>query len=388
MIATSLPARRELSLPLRILMSAIEEINIPSSRYEAAAQHYNAVGEFLNAKESLLHGFSPAIYPQGSIALGTAIKPLQGEDFDVDLACQLTYQANYDPMIVRRLVAQRLKENADYKRMLNEEKSRCLRLDYSNDESFHLDIIAARFAPETSPTGTALLVPDRNIRNWTPSDPKGYIAWFEEQKKIHVIEKGLMRLANMEPIPDQRELPQKAPLQVCIQLLKRNRDLMFKDKPNLAPISIIITTLAARVYNHEPEVADALIGIVQNLHNGFDATEPFYRVENPTNGGENFADKWQTHPEQKDAFFAWLRNLRTDVVTLSNSSDFQKSSVLLEHMVGRTSRDAAIRRHASDLNESLAKGSLYAGVGTMTISAIPSEGAMRIVQHTNFGGSA
>ncbi|MDD5678843.1 MAG: nucleotidyltransferase [Kiritimatiellae bacterium] len=387
MITTSLPAHRELSLPLRILISAIEEINIPPSRYEAAAKHYTGVGEFLNAKESLLHGFSPAIYPQGSVALGTAIKPLQGEDFDIDLACQLTYQDNFDPMVVRRLVAQRLKESADYKRMLNEEKSRCLRLDYSNGENFHLDIIAAKFAPETSPTGTSLLVPDRNIRNWTPSDPKGYIAWFEEQKKIRVMEKGLMRLSNVEPIPDQHELPHKAPLQVCIQLLKRNRDLVFKDKPKLAPISIIITTLAAKVYNHEAEVEDALMGIVQNLHNGFDATEPFYRVENPTNRGENFADKWQKHPELKDAFFAWLRNLRADVVTLSNSCDFQKSSILLEHLVGRASRDGAIRRHAVELNEGLAKGGLYAGASTMKISTFPSNDSIKIAPHTNFGGS-
>lgn len=378
----------ELPVPLHIelLLGALEDINIPQSRYDSAKSHYEAVGTFLNAEGSFLRVFRPSIYAQGSVALGTAIKPIEGEDFDIDLACQLIYPEYRDPMTVRQLVAKRLKEDSNYARMIDEKKSRCLRLDYADGESFHMDIIAAKFAPETSQTGTAILVPDRSIQNWTHSDPRGFISWFHERKMVRIKQAGLMVLSNVEPLPDQLEVQNKAPLQVCIQLLKRNRDLVFKDQLDLKPISIVITTLAAKVYNNQADLADALWNIVQNMENGFDSVEPSYRLENPTNRNENFTDKWRTEPQLKDAFFVWLRRLKQDIEELYRTRDFQSYSKKLESLIGRKSRDAAMVKQAANMNRSLKDGRLYATKETMAISAAPSLGAFRIPRHTNFGG--
>ena len=53
----------------------------------------------------------------------------------------------------------------------------------------------------------------------------------------------------------------KSPLQRVVQILKRHRDLMFNGDES-KPISIIITTLAARAYNKETDVLDALVNVV------------------------------------------------------------------------------------------------------------------------------
>ena len=37
-----------------------------------------------------------------------------------------------------------------------------------------------------------------------------------------------------------------------------------------------------------------------------------YWIENPTDRSENFADRWETHPERREAFFSWLEAARKD----------------------------------------------------------------------------
>ena len=56
--------------------------------------------------------------------------------------------------------------------------------------------------------------------------------------------------ATIEEVPTY-EL--KTPLQRAIQLLKRHRDVMFADNPEVAPISMILTNLSGRAYNGEEE---------------------------------------------------------------------------------------------------------------------------------------
>lgn len=58
----------------------------------------------------------------------------------------------------------------------------------------------------------------------------------------------------------------KTPMQRCIQLLKQHRNQMFGDYDS-KPISIIITTLAARAYNGELDVEVALINILNKMEN-------------------------------------------------------------------------------------------------------------------------
>ena len=39
-----------------------------------------------------------------------------------------------------------------------------------------------------------------------------------------------------------------------------------------------------------------------------------YYIENPSYAGENFADKWNTHPDRASAFFAWLNQAHKELV--------------------------------------------------------------------------
>ena len=78
--------RQRLDLILRHLA---DEIDVSPTRYQEAKDHYNAVGEWLGRDDSELAPFLPVVFPQGSFVLGTAIRPIGDEEYDVDAVCLL-----------------------------------------------------------------------------------------------------------------------------------------------------------------------------------------------------------------------------------------------------------------------------------------------------------
>ena len=124
----------------------LAEIQLPESVYDRATGHYEAVGKWLDADGSSIASYKPKVYPQGSIALGTAIQPVAGDEHDVDAVCLL---AKPPPSItqeaLKKMVGDRLKENERYRDMLDppEGNRRCWTLKYRERPAFHLDVLPA-----------------------------------------------------------------------------------------------------------------------------------------------------------------------------------------------------------------------------------------------------
>ena len=120
-------------------------------------------------------------------------------------------------------------------------------------------------------------------------------------------------------IEEVKEYHIKTPLQKVIQILKRHRDVMFvEDKNNCKPVSIIITTMVAQLYNHEEKLIDSLFNILNNAEEYIRTAkkDEEYYIETPTYTGEekeNFADKWNKHPERATAFLRWVKQAKADL---------------------------------------------------------------------------
>src|SRR5690625_6811261 len=84
------------------------------------------------------------------------------------------------------------------------------------------------------------------------------------------------------------------------------------------PISIIITTLAARAYRGEANLIDAVRAVPLRMMREINSTEP--RVPNPVNPEEDFADKWKSEPELETHFYQWLVQVQDRKSTRLNSS--------------------------------------------------------------------
>ncbi len=78
---------------------------------------------------------------------------------------------------------------------------------------------------------------------------------------------------------------------------------MFAVQPDDKPTSIILTTLAARTYPAEPTLsAAALYSILNRMDADIDYDTGIAWIANPADPAENFADRWQEHPERKKDF--------------------------------------------------------------------------------------
>ena len=345
----------------KLLTWGAKALELTPTQYEDAVQKYQAVGTWLNEPASLLADAEPQVFPQGSMAIGTATKPVGRDEFDLDLVCQLQVGDGLSPAQLKAVVGRRLHENSRYRDRL-EEKNRCWRIVYAGE--FHMDILPGRpDARLISKTG--LLIPDKELATWKETDPKGYAAWFfDRSRQTAAVAAGVR--AEVEAPPPDPNATTKTTLQLAVQILKRHRDLCFRDDDD-APISIIITTLAARAYAGEVSVFGSLQRLLRHMPTFIEtnaAGAPV--VSNPVNPLENFADKWGEIPRKKECFFTWIRAARHDLSSLEDAS-LANSVKALTPLVGERAGREAVRQYGSMIDDRRTTG-LFATPTTGAIS--------------------
>jgi hypothetical protein len=293
-----------------ILESTAASLDIPDELAEEAVLAYEGVGEWLSEEGSKLQPYSPEIYPQGSFRLGTPIRPLRGDDFDIDLVCRLSLRKEQTTQKdLKNLIGTRLRENTDLAKRLTERR-RCWTLKYGN--RFHLDVLPS--IPDLDGTPTAILLTDRELTRWQFSNPKGYAEWFFA--RMGPILRELQLRAAEQAGAEVADIPEwriRTPLQRVVQLLKRHRDVAFVNDPNNCPVSIIVTTLAARAYTQERDLSVALQNVARAIPGQIENRNGVWWIPNPAHPGENFADKWNETPERRTAFLRWVARLQEDV---------------------------------------------------------------------------
>ena len=149
--------------------------------------------------------------------------------------------------------------------------------------------------------------------------------------------------ASVEEIEDYEV---RTPLQRAIQLLKRHRDVSYNGDDD-KPISIIITTLAAKAYDNEADLYGAILKIVPGMRMHIESRDGIWWVENPVNPLENFADKWQESPRKAEIFFKWLDAVEAQYRYLITDDGFQKVGEYLAESYGRRDAKAAMGKYAS-----------------------------------------
>ena len=310
-----------------ILEKLGRSIDLTDRQYQDAVERYEAVSKFLSDPTGNLAIYRPHLVSQGSFRIGTVVRPDHEEcEFDVDTTCWLFLNLPDSQFRIKQLIAARFNSNATYMRMLKE-KHRCWRLVYSEHTRFHLDIVPAvpdRYdwllrlgVPEKYAKHAIKITDNRNANyrdhtiEWPGSNPEGYALWFLDIMKIQADQIRSKLSAELKLSIDRiPEYKVRTPLQRAIQLMKRHRDQLFGND-DLKPISIIITTLAARSYidvmrNQSGGLFyDIVLSIVENMVNYIEKRNGISWIPNPVNPNENFADKWHLNPKLSLKFFEW-----------------------------------------------------------------------------------
>ena len=353
------------------------KVQLTPTQYEAASQSYGAMCNWLDDPESPLHIYHPSLFPQGSVALGTTVKPLKSDDYDVDVVCQLELDATdiTDPIELLDLLEERLTSNAVYAPLV-ERKNRCIRINY--ERNLHLDILPAR--PDPARPEPCLLVPDRDTNDWKASNPTGYMQWFKRRQKVVKIK---MILDHAAPMPAQEPATDKHILQLAVQLIKRWRDVHYADHPELAPISIVLTTLVAQFYDGSQSLIETLLGVADKFVAAIPSVGRLV-VHNPANTEEDLSERWADGDIYR-SFVEGIQVFRSQVHQLRAASNIQEAAKLLESMFGETVAKSALSEQYRELNEVKEKGALRIrpnSVGGLTTSVAA---AMPVARYTFFG---
>lgn len=368
-----------------------ENLSITKTQHEAAVQSYVAVGKFLSNENSSLVEFQPYIKPQGSFIIGTTIQSIDEDgDIDLDVVCEFKSKPdNWAQIHLKNAVGDRLNESDRYREMLDEEGRRCWTLKYrenaeSANQKYHLDVLPALISngysiileramsadtyEEFDKLRLSITDKEESGYNtetrpeyWKQSNPYGYAIWFMNiAKTINGIKKRTFSLNEaVKPAPEYQEA--RLPLQRVVQLLKRHRDIYFKNQTDpevkkQKPISCVITTLAARAYRGEEELIDALWGVVNRMEDEIEFKldprlgKEVEWISNPTNISENFADRWNDEGSvRRENFYRWLDQVKADLRDAQSKTGLQNISESLKNSFGK---DAVVKTFSDYGNRS------------------------------------
>lgn len=299
-----------------MLRKIAKELEISSTEFDRAVQSYNAVGTYL---DNNISNYNVRVVPQGSFRLGTVIKPISDEDeYDIDLVAILDNDL-LTASELKNVVGEALKNSDRYSKKLKEGK-RCWTIEYADSANFHMDILPTKES-NTYQTNKELIMTHKENKNsnyeFRTTSPEAYYEWFTqrmEEEKMRLTEEYAFK--NSKKINEVKEYDVKTTLQIAIELVKRYRDIVFQEIPDIKPISIIITTLMAEIYTGRESVYE-LIDKFSKYYNDFLEYDERgnYLIKNPVNDKENFADKWAKYPERKRAFFEFMTGLRENLIT-------------------------------------------------------------------------
>lgn len=322
----------------------VDAISISEEMFNAAEAEYKKMGEWIKQNTP---SYEIEIYPQGSFALGTVVQPYGREDeYDLDLVCE--YQKDYG-FTARQLKKVEMRSILDrYGRAKSIlERKRCWKVTYQHNTHFHMDIVPAvlqdSFIQITNHNE------EKDTYDYIGSNPRAYANWFRKKQQIQydTIKRNLQEEAKKNSIVGNAEIVPikeyriKTTLQKTILILKRHRDLLFaNDNNHLKPISIIITTLAAELYRNEDTIIDTLRTFFANAKQYIEQNMigDQYYIPNPTFTGEkieNFAEKWNEHPERAETFLDWLETAEHDLLdSLTSAQNDSEIAIIIKSALG------------------------------------------------------
>lgn len=375
-----------------LLARIAQELQLDKTRLERMETAYNAVAEVLKKDDDFFNDFEIEVYAQGSKRIGTTVKPINNEDFDLDTVLHIyDIYYNHSPEKVYNALVEALGKDGYY-RTIMVKKKRCVRLNYKSD--FHMDILPA--CMPNSFDKENIKIPEKALKDWSLGNPKGFAKWFLEI--ANSVELSMLRMystelleAKVETEPLPEELYLKTPLQRAVQLFKRYRDIYFQNK-DYPVSSIVITVLVAELYQSENSIFETIDNVIRRIKENYlesiNKSEKF-KIINPVNPAEDFTDSWTT--QHYRSFYEFISDFYTKWQNLKTSFETGKEDYikLFGEGVYKQSLNEQFKAFSKSTSDGFAKSSgLIVGGNALTNSLgniNPNQG-IKNEPHSNFGG--
>jgi hypothetical protein len=348
-----------------LLARAAEKLQLDKTRREKIESSYISIQEVLENDPEFFNSKSFEIYPQGSVRIGTTVKPLAKNEFDLDIVLHIR-DDNYEqtnPIKVYNELKRVLKNDGRYEDKV-ESKTRCVRLKYAGD--YHMDILPG--CQEKIQNEDVIVIPDRELKEWLISNPRGYAKWFLEKAET-------IRLTLLEKAYSAEEIPAddfatKKPLQRAVQIIKRYRDLFFEKSPDYATSSIVLTTIAGELYQNQESIFETIDSIISQIKNKVNVSRTQrIKVLNPVNEEEDFTDKWEREPQYYSEFIRFSESLYESWQKLKQDNGIIEESNILKGVIGEKLFSDSIREQTMITEDYRQKGKVFSSSAAGTLGS-------------------
>jgi hypothetical protein len=364
-----------------LLRDIADKIQLAPTDYRIAQERYGSIARWIENDGSAIKTLRPLLYPQGSFRIQSSISSkLDTDEYDIDLMLEMSIDHNSRPQDVLQLVFNSLDRGPGtlYHGKVTM-KRRCVSVQC---EGMHLDITPAVLTTAT-PRTCVIFDTHPHRPDHVLSNPEGFARVFEDRTQY---DENLIEMRKLAvPVPPQTPLDSKSDALICLQLLKRWRNIQY-DGANNKPPSVLLACLVSEVRFHSASLLGRLSESVDHLIRRLSVTG--LAVSNPACERELFTDRWPGDDAARSRFVSQLRAMRSDLMELGRSGPtLADKKLTLKHLFGERAADlafTAVNKRFGKMGEQGTVG-IHPGVGA--ILPPRASAPIKIPGHRFFGKS-
>lgn len=400
-----------------LLAETAIRIELPPSWHKLAADRYEAVRKHVEREGSPLKDRVALFYPQGSMSIGATIRSRRQEtDYDIDIVAELLLASDTSPSLALDLLFEAINGSpgSRYHGKVKRQ-TRCVTVYY--DDGMHLDVTPSILLDPSDPRISQIFhaspdLPEDTHRRLVMNS-HGFARWFNQRTPIDIHfseayreralererEIGMAALAEAEaePVPDHStQNGGKSTIVVGLQLLKRNRNIVYGDNSTTRiPPSVFLSTMAGEVATQGLSISQSLDVISSHALGRLEAAQAsgsLICARNPVCTKDILTDRWPENLTAQKQYIDRLHHFRNQLHEFVNDGDLEGKKKLLSKMFGENIAESVIERYAREMGLSVRAGQRNVDPrgriipsGAALTSASAGAGTPR--QHTFYGGT-
>lgn len=361
-----------------MLMDVARRVQLSPTKHDEAQQHFEALCSYVDREGSPLQDKVIACYPGGSFATGTAIASSVSKDqHDVDVVMELDVPASSDPETILNLLFDAIngQPGSRYHGRVTR-NSRCVTVEY--DDGVRVDLMPiSRLTAAPEKAGHLFHFKRQPLESYhKPVNPWGFADHFNSQTAYDPVFAAIFESrsmadgrtvakADVDPLPERVPLSEKAARVVALQLIKRNRDVRFRNRSQRKPPSVVLAAMALEVGPSGAGLLEEIISISAHIAQRLEERSGdnlCIDVRNPAYVPDVFTDRWPQNLADQNEYIRDLQYLIRQLARLRTENvSLTETNTILDDLFGETAAKYAISEHMERSRRSMHKGTMQFG---------------------------
>ena len=394
--------RKPLDEALDLLFADIAiRVQLSQTAHDKAVQRYETIADWLDRDGSPLAGRIDLFYPQGSMAIGAAIASgVTQDDYDLDMVLQAECRGLPPQEVLDQLFrALNGKPGSRYYGTVKR-RTRCVTVEYA---AMHIDVTPAErlFATRERESHIFHHKHPQNGGQRIVANPYGFAEWFKQKtpdtgfaeqyaERARAYEATLLvEAAETEPVPPSEPVLGKSLAVVALQLLKRWRNVQYRQRGGRKPPSIMMSKLVADAAGQTSTLSEELLHQAREMLAFFERSHEAgqrVHVQNPVCPRDVLTDRWPANLSDQAVFVKDLRRL-VECLQKLHDCDLDEIKQIMVELFGEGPTVDAIERFVERMGRDIKQGkSKHLRNGGRVVAPSAAAAGVATPKHKFYGG--